>query len=328
MPEVVEVHKYADMIKKHTRGHILKNIEILNGRYKKHGVFEGFNDLFKMKDEIIVNDVAAKGKLIYITFQKKDKEHDKDNEFIYLISTLGLSGGWTFSSDEYDNTIEKQDETTLTKTIKRYDIPQVIEFIGAPTQKAWKIKMLRHLNVCFTFPHGNLYFFDMLSFGTLKLLKTQEQLDKKLNEIGADILDDTTTAEIFIERLRKKTLEHKLIGNVVVNQKIISGVGNYLRADGLWMSKISPHHTVSSLSDEDLTTIYKSFRRLVVGDYNYDHAIHLGLITKSIKIPRDYKRDFFVYRQSTDIDGNPVKTEEMYEGSQKRTIFWCPAVQK
>lgn len=328
MPEVVEVHKYADMIKKHTKNHIVKDIQILNGRYKKHGAFEGFKDLqelLKSKDELIVNDVAAKGKLIYITLKIKSKP----DEPLFLISTLGLSGGWTFSSDEYDKeTTEKQDEATLTKTIKRYDMPQVIEFIGAPTQKAWRIKMLRHLNICFTFSHGNLYFFDMLSFGTLKLLKTHTQLDKKLNEIGPDILDDTTVVEIFIEKLRKKTLEHKLIGNVVVNQKIISGIGNYLRADGLWMSKISPHRTISSLSNEDLITIYMSFRRLVVGDYDYKHATKLGLITKFIKIPRDYQRDFFVYRQATDIYGNPVKTEEMYEGSQKRTIFWCPAVQE
>ena len=29
-----------------------------------------------------------------------------------------------------------------------------------------------------------------------------------------------------------------------------------------------------------------------------------------------------------DIHGNVVKKEEMYEGSQKRFIYWCPNIQK
>jgi hypothetical protein len=46
------------------------------------------------------------------------------------------------------------------------------------------------------------------------------------------------------------------------------------------------------------------------------------------KIPNDYKRNFFVYRQDTDIDNNPVVKKELFEGSQKRFIYWVKQVQK
>jgi len=40
MPEINEVRKYADFIKKKIKNNSITNINILNGRYKKHGPFE------------------------------------------------------------------------------------------------------------------------------------------------------------------------------------------------------------------------------------------------------------------------------------------------
>jgi hypothetical protein len=64
------------------------------------------------------------------------------------------------------------------------------------------------------------------------------------------------------------------------------------------------------------------------GDYNYDEGVKKGIITKGFKIPRDYGQEFFVYRQDTDINGNKVSKKELFEGSQKRFIFWVEDVQK
>ena len=61
---------------------------------------------------------------------------------------------------------------------------------------------------------------------------------------------------------------------------------------------------------------------------NKEEAIKHKIIKKTDKVPYDYKRDFFVYREETDIHGNPVTKEELFEGSQKRFIYWCKDVQK
>ena len=59
---------------------------------------------------------------------------------------------------------------------------------------------------------------------------------------------------------------------------------------------------------------------------NYDkkEAIKLGILKRTNKTPHDYKIDFFVYRREKDIYGNPVIKEELFEGSQKRFIYWVP----
>lgn len=119
-----------------------------------------------------------------------------------------------------------------------------------------------------------------------------------------------------------------MIGNVLINQKIVSGIGNYLRADSLWMAKISPHRKIKDLSDDELVIIFKSIRTLVWSDYNYKLAVKLKFIRKNFKTAQYYGRDFFIYYYEDDIYGNKVKKEEMYEGSQKRFIYWCPDIQK
>ena len=45
-------------------------------------------------------------------------------------------------------------------------------------------------------------------------------------------------------------------------------------------------------------------------------------------LPHKFSRDFFVYYEDVDINGNKIKKEELYEGSQKRMIYWVPTVQK
>jgi formamidopyrimidine-DNA glycosylase len=86
MPEIIEVKKYCDFINKYTKNKYILDINILQGRYKKHKPFEGY---YKIKNLLPLKLLKAesKGKFIYITF-----END-----IILFCTLGLSGGWTNS---------------------------------------------------------------------------------------------------------------------------------------------------------------------------------------------------------------------------------------
>jgi formamidopyrimidine-DNA glycosylase len=186
--------------------------------------------------------------------------------------------------------------------------------------------MLNHLNVEFKLGSEYLYFTDMLSFGTLKL-ESLEELDKKLKSIGPEIIDSKTTSfDVFKQRINSQ--RDKPIGIVLMNQKLISGIGNYLRAEGLWLAKISPHRLVKNINDKLLKKIYDCLIQLVWADYKYDYAVSHGIINKKSKFAFDYGRTFFVYMEEEDIYGNKVKVDELFEGSQKRFIYWVPKLQK
>lgn len=298
MPEINEVRQYANFLLSKLKNKNILEINILNGRYKKHGPFENYNKL-KHNLPIKLIDVKTKGKFLYMIFSP---EH---NSKIYLFSTLGLSGGWIY---------KKHKETS------KFEHPTILEYLDKDSIDSYMSTSIKHLNVEFKTEHGSMYFYDTLSFGTLKVIDDNKDLDKKLNSIGPDIMD--LDYNIFHEQITKKKNLKKVIGVVLMDQKTISGIGNYLRADILWMSKISPFRKVNKLSDEDLKLIFHNSKVLTWGQFDKKEAKRLKIISNKDKLPSDYDRDFFVYNEDEDIHGNKVIKEELYEGSQKRFIFW------
>ena len=64
----------------------LVRIEIISGRYEKHGPPEGFNELQEeiKTTDVVIKGVCAKGKLIYFLLSNHK----------VILSTLGLKGEW------------------------------------------------------------------------------------------------------------------------------------------------------------------------------------------------------------------------------------------
>ena len=349
MPEIIEVLKFADILRANILGHKITHINILKGRYTKKP-FEGYNELIK-ELPLTIDAINTKGKFTYFTLSNSSKTHPKT---FYLFNTLGLSGGWTIKANKKSDFAkcdlchymnhEYLDKNTNKKTQSVFTYPIIIEYITEESQNEWFKSSLNHLNVEFITDkhtkntkdnHTNdnpankflsYYFYDQLSFGTLKATSDISVLEKKLKELGPDLLDTNTTLDLFTTQIRKKVNENKAIGNVIVNQKIIAGVGNYLRADALWMTKISPFRKVKDTNDKELEILYWSIISLIWGDYNYKEGMKKGFI--KYELPDKYNRDFFVYKQDKDIHNKKVTKEELYEGSQKRFIYWVKDIQK
>jgi len=328
MPEGVEVRKFADILIHNLVGRSILNVNILKGRYTKKA-FDGYNTLESMLPVKVIS-IKCKGKMTYIELHSEKGS----GKTIWLISTLGLTGGWTVAAKEKKDLRGERRLRYMKKSLEGagagmvFAYPVIWEYISNNNSNEWFERALDHLNVEFVMDTGVIgYFYDQLSFGTLKIVETRAELEKKLKELGADMLDETTGIEIFKKAVLKGTNKEKMIGNVLVNQKVISGIGNYLRADGLWLARISPFRKVGALSDMELETIYNCFRALMWGDYAPEEARKKGYIGGDFKIPHDYKREFFIYRQETDIDGRKVVKKELYEGTQKRYIYWIPEIQ-
>jgi formamidopyrimidine-DNA glycosylase len=301
MPEIIEARECMDFIKKFLKKKIIISIKILKGRYKKK-VFENYKKLQQAVPLKLI-DGGTKGKLLYLIF---------DNEMC-LINNLGLVGGWIVYKDNkyfHPNNFKKYFKYGEKESVERY------------------IKnSLNHLNFEIVTNNGTLYYHDMLSYGRLKYI-TSLDLNSVLNKLGPDIMDNKTTLEVFRNQIIKKNNLEKEIGNVIVNQKIISGLGNYLRADILWCCKIDPFRKVKKLSDIEICEIYNNSRIITWGFYNKNKGVELKIINNNTKFPSDYNRLFFIYMQEYDIYGNKVVKKELYEGSQKRFITYVPSIQK
>lgn len=169
-----------------------------------------------------------------------------------------------------------------------------------------------HSHVIFKTNKGNFYFDDTRNFGTIKFSFDKEELHKKLKTLGPDPLKEDISKEEFIQIMRKKTLEKKEIANVLMNQKIISGIGNYLRAEILYDAKISPFKKVKDLTDKELESIWKSMNKVIYESYKKQYKT--GIHTYPFKI---------YGKEKTDL-GEKVVSKNM----KGRTIWYAPSVQK
>jgi len=158
---------------------------------------------------------------------------------------------------------------------------------------------------------GTFYLEDTRNFATLHIY-TKSEMEKKLEKIGPDLLHDKVSNKLFIERIQK--YPKKEIATVLIDQKVISGVGNYLRADGLYKAKINPHRLVKDISEKELISLKQHLQKIMKWAFK-SHIQH--------KYMRSYT--FLVYGRKKTDQGEEVVANKIEKG---RSIYWVPSIQK
>ena len=97
------------------------------------------------------------------------------------------------------------------------------------------------------------------------LLSVSTFIKQKLDSIGPDMLSKPPTQKEFIDIYRKRNKIN--ICKVLMDQSRVSGCGNYLKAEILYDSQISPWHIVEELSDVQLIKLYQSFKKIISLSY-------------------------------------------------------------
>jgi endonuclease-8 len=87
------------------------------------------------------------------------------------------------------------------------------------------------------------------------------ELDRhaRLAALGPDLLDPAFDTEDALRRLRAHPDEP--IADVVLNQRVIAGIGNVFKSEVLFVARVHPHALVRTLTDEHLTTIVEVARK-------------------------------------------------------------------
>ena len=187
----------------------------------------------------------------------------------------------------------------------------------------WGPNIKNHSRISINFNDGSkAYYTDVRNFGTLKFVFEKEDLRKKINTLGPDMLSQDVPYILFKERIKKKL--NWSVAKTIMNQGVISGVGNYVKAEALWRSKISPLRKVSSLSDLEIMILNKNIKGVLRDSYSNG-----GATIKNYKTfggsNGSYSRRFAVYNQSKDPNGFSVVKQKTDDG---RTTHWVPEVQK
>lgn len=197
-----------------------------------------------------------------------------------------------------------------------FDLDDVIVFNTLGMTGNWSRTKTYHSRIEIKFyENDTLYFNDIRNFGTFQI-KSKEDLLKKLKSLGPDMLSSPPSSSQFISLLRKKS--NKDICSVLMNQSVISGVGNYIKAESLWYAKINPYATISSLTDENIETLRKAILFVINKAYQRDGASIKDYYTFDNETG-SATFEFVVYGKSKDYNGHEVIKEQTLD---KRTTHW------
>lgn len=137
--------------------------------------------------------------------------------------------------------------------------------------------------------------------------------------LGPDPLNpnqSNTESDRFLERVQKSKAS---IGLLLMNQEVISGIGNVYRAEMLFRAGISPHRPGSSLSQEQIQNLWDDAVDLLKVGVATGFMITRDELRK--KKPTKAERNF-VYKR----EGLPCRhcsTNITIEIMATRKLYWC-----
>lgn len=126
----------------------------------------------------------------------------------------------------------------------------------------------KHDHVIFDLEDKELRYNDTRKFGKMYLIeKDKIDISKPLNELGLEPWDQNLNIDYLKEKYKNKK---NPIKTVLLDQSIITGVGNIYADEILFLSHINPLKKPIDLSDSELNDIIKYTRKIL------EEAIKLG----------------------------------------------------
>jgi len=190
----------------------------------------------------------------------------------------------------------------------------VIPFTKSKTMPANTTRVI----IKFTDGSG-LFFNDLRKFGWIKIS------DQPLKPKGIDVLSKEFTPQL-VNSLTRKT--RKPIKILLMDQDLITGIGNIYANDSLFLAKIHPLRKSNSLKEEEVNLLYQSIKKTIneglkdLGSSGADEAFILPDGSKG-----GHQRHFLVYQREN--QPCPVcKTIIKRIKHNGRSSFFCPTCQK
>jgi len=159
-------------------------------------------------------------------------------------------------------------------------------------------------------------------------LLTPRQLarHKELQALGPDLLDAAFERGEVTRRVRAR--EHDAIGDVLLNQRVIAGIGNVLKSEILFIAGIDPFAPAARLSDADVDRVIDVAREQLARNVR-DRAqtLHSSIGRRTTR-SMDPGAKLWVYSRG----GKPCRRcgatiRSKKTGLDARLTYWCPQCQ-
>ncbi len=176
----------------------------------------------------------------------------------------------------------------------------------------------------------NAVFDDTRNFGQFKVFHSLEEV-KQYNPIrylGVDGLASPFPLKEFLTRLAKRNFENKPVGEVLLNQRLVAGVGNIYKTESLFHAKINPLRKVGTLSDAEREEL-----GLAIGEILQKALQDKGstMAFQPYELPSGTTGNAQQWHKVYNREGEPCyvcNTEITRIVQKNRSTFYCPQCQQ
>ena len=166
-----------------------------------------------------------------------------------------------------------------------------------------------------------LIYNDPRKFGFIDIVRTKDlQKQKYILSLGVDALSPDLTAQMMFDKISKSEVPIK---QILLNQKLIAGIGNIYASEILFDSKISPLTLGKDLEISLIMKLIKSTRKILKKAIKYGGSSIRDYRSTDGTLG-NFQSNFKVYdKEGKKIGEDKVKKIVQYG----RSTFYCPKLQ-
>jgi endonuclease-8 len=140
----------------------------------------------------------------------------------------------------------------------------------------------------------------------------RSRFDARIAQLGPDVLADDFDNASFIRRLREDDQTRRL-GDALLDQRIVAGIGNMWKAEGCFRAQIDPWRRLRDVSDDEALAVIEAVRPQMQESVAHGFPKSEGLL---------------VYRRAgTPCPRCGTLIRSRGQGDDNRTTYWCPGCQ-
>ena len=289
MPELPEVEVVKRSLTRKVQNLIIQKVNIKDSKLRYHIDKNKFRKITGLR----IKKIERKSKFLLFFLNKN---------FIMMVH-LGMTGKFFF--------VDRKN--TKLKTSFYYNIDYKKE------QKYDRVEFILNKN-------QKLIYNDVRKFGFIKLLSNKKYKDNfHLKHLGPEPLKNTFNYTYFKNYIRGRS---RVIKDILMDQKFVSGLGNIYANEILFLSKVKPSRKVKNLKEFELKKIINFTKEVL------KNAIELG--GSSIKDfsssngkKGSFQQHFNVYgKKGATCSNTTCKSIIVKSSISNRSTFFCDNCQK
>ncbi len=164
---------------------------------------------------------------------------------------------------------------------------------------------------------------DVRKFGFILLFKSKKKIKKIISKLGPEPLKKKFNPKYLFKITSKKKI---CIHNLIMNSKIISGIGNIYANESLYLSKIKPYRKSNTLNYKKIKNLVKNIKLILKKSIFYKGTTirnykninnNYGFFQNKLKVYQKLGKKCYICKYK-------IKKVKKYG----RSLYFCPKCQK